>query len=179
MDLSALRRLGFDTTRDFQNDLRKLTTFHATSGGDHGVWVVDTQALFSGWLKRKSQIGLERACKEIELATKRLHNAGNDARCRSPVTSRSSPSPREPVPHELFAVTDTLDLFEHMMDRSNSPAPASSLIRFLDERAATEAANKLKRLEAGAQILKEKMEQKNLRTGANVSISATSTRIRS
>ncbi|GAA5865583.1 hypothetical protein JCM3774_002058 [Rhodotorula dairenensis] len=140
MDLSALRRLGFDTTREFQNDLRKLSTFHTTSGGEHGVWVVDTQALFSGWLKRKSQIGLERACKEIELATKRLHNAGNDARY-------------------------TLDLFEHMMDRTNSPAPASSLVKFLDERAAAEAANRLKRLETGAQILREKFEQKNLRAG--------------
>jgi hypothetical protein len=81
MDLSALRRLGFDTSRDFQNDLRKLGSFEKTSGGEHGVWIVDTQALFSGWLKRKSQIGLERACKEIELSTQRLHNAGNDARC--------------------------------------------------------------------------------------------------
>lgn len=87
MDLSALRRLGFDTSRDFQNDLRKLGSFEKTSGGEHGVWIVDTQALFSGWLKRKSQIGLERACKEIELSTKRLHNAGNDARCTSSLSS--------------------------------------------------------------------------------------------
>ncbi|GAA5985151.1 hypothetical protein JCM10908_002545 [Rhodotorula pacifica] len=137
MDLSALRRLGFDTTRDFQHDLRKLGSFHETSGGEHGVWIVDTQALFSGWLKRKSQIGLERACKEIDLPTKRLHNAGNDARY-------------------------TLDLFEHMMDRAQSPAPASTLVKFLDERAAAEAAARQKRLNMGAQILKEKFEQKAL-----------------
>lgn len=97
MDLSALRLLGFDTSRDFQNDLRKLGSFEQTSGGEHGVWIVDTQALFSGWLKRKSQIGLERACKEIELSTKRLHNAGNDARC---AYHRSKPACRREVAHE-------------------------------------------------------------------------------
>lgn len=81
MDLSALRRLGFDSAADFQSDLRQLGKPVSNRDGEHGIWVVDTQALFSGWLKRKSQIGLERACKEIDLPTKRLHNAGNDARC--------------------------------------------------------------------------------------------------
>lgn len=48
-----------------------------------GIWIVDTQRIFSGWLGRKHQIGLEKACQEVKVATKRLHNAGNDAHCKS------------------------------------------------------------------------------------------------
>lgn len=52
------------------------------------------------------------------------------------------------------------------MDRKNAPAPASTLVKFLDERAAADAAARQKRLETGAQIVKEKFEQKALRAAA-------------
>lgn len=163
MDLSALRRLGFAPS-DFRTDLRRLNASAASAAagrtGEHGLWVVDTQALFSGWLKRKSQIGLERACKEIALPTQRLHNAGNDARC---TLSWLVPAHEEPCANLLLRPADTLDLFEHMMDRANKPSTESSLIKMLDERAIADATAKQRRLETGSRILKEKLEQKALR----------------
>ncbi|GAA6058776.1 hypothetical protein JCM10212_001892 [Sporobolomyces blumeae] len=88
--------------------------------GGGGIYVVDTQRVFAAWLGRKSQIGLEKACKEIDVPTRRLHNAGNDAHY-------------------------TLALLEKLMDRSLVPSSDSPLVRFLDERA---AAAKVQRLAA-------------------------------
>lgn len=48
------------------------------------------------------------------------------------------------------------------MDRSNSPSAASTLIKTIDDRAAAAAIAKQKRLETGADILREKFEQKAL-----------------
>lgn len=95
-DLRALDQLGFDTARDWQTDLRQLGAAADDSTLEEGgkVWVVDTQRLFSAWLNRRSQIGLEKACAEVKVPTKRehLHNAANDAHCES---SLSPPAHRE------------------------------------------------------------------------------------
>ncbi|GAA6007731.1 hypothetical protein JCM11491_003945 [Sporobolomyces phaffii] len=106
-DIRALTKLGFDSANEFERDLTRFG--QKREGG--GIWVVDTQRIFSAWLGRKSQIGLEKACIEVEIPTKRLHNAGNDAHY-------------------------TLALLERMMDRSLQPAAESALIKQLDERAA-------------------------------------------
>ncbi|CEQ42340.1 SPOSA6832_04149 [Sporobolomyces salmonicolor] len=108
-DLRALANLGFDVERDFERELKRMENA-SRNNEDGGVWIVDTQRLFGAWLERKSQVGLEKACAEFEVPTKRLHNAGNDAHY-------------------------TLDLFERLMDRSRVPSPNSKLIKLLDERA--------------------------------------------
>ncbi|GAA5860767.1 hypothetical protein JCM1840_001956 [Sporobolomyces johnsonii] len=100
MDLRALAKLGFDVRREFECDLTRVAQREAGQGG---VWVVDTQRLFEGWMERRGQVGLEKACKELEVPTKRLHNAGNDAHY-------------------------TLDLFERLMDRARRPALDSELV---------------------------------------------------
>ncbi|BGP19186.1 hypothetical protein JCM10213v2_007273 [Rhodosporidiobolus nylandii] len=121
-DLRALDKLGFDSKSEFENDLRKLAVAAADSAGGGGagnVWIADTQRLFEAWVGRKCQIGLEKACTELQVPTKRLHNAGNDAHY-------------------------TLDLFERLMDPLRQPS--ASIISFLDERAAEAARQKEERL---------------------------------
>ncbi|GAA5938637.1 uncharacterized protein JCM15063_005376 [Sporobolomyces koalae] len=124
-DLRALAKLGFDVSKEFQHDLRQFRTADKRkqrSGGESGgVWVVDTQRVFSAWLERKAQVGLEKACLEVNVPTKRLHNAGNDAHY-------------------------TLNLLEKLLDRSIKRNPESELIRNLDERAAAAKALKLANL---------------------------------
>lgn len=89
-DLRALDRIGFDTAREFEPDLRRLGA--PASGkvfNDGGkVWIVDTQRLFSAWINRKVQTGLEKACAEVQVPTKKalLHNAANDAFCAFPLS---------------------------------------------------------------------------------------------
>lgn len=77
-DIKALTKLGFDPQKEFERDLMQFGK--RREGG--GIWVVDTQRVFGGWLGRKGQIGLEKACVEVNVPTKRLHNAGNDAHCK-------------------------------------------------------------------------------------------------
>ncbi|GAA5860755.1 hypothetical protein JCM1840_001953 [Sporobolomyces johnsonii] len=101
-DLRALAKLGFDVESEFECDLTRVPQ---RESGQGGVWVVDTQRLFEGWMERRGQVGLEKACKELEVPTKHLHNAGNDAHY-------------------------TLDVFERLMDRSRKPSP--DLIRWMD-----------------------------------------------
>ena len=79
-DIRALTKLGFDANKEFERDFMQFGKKKKREGG--GIWVVDTQRIFSAWLGRKSQIGLEKACTEVEVPTKRLHNAGNDAHCK-------------------------------------------------------------------------------------------------
>ncbi|GAA5842027.1 hypothetical protein JCM5353_001098 [Sporobolomyces roseus] len=128
-DIKALTKLGFDPQKEFERDLMQFGK--RREGG--GIWVVDTQRVFGGWLGRKGQIGLEKACVEVNVPTKRLHNAGNDAHY-------------------------TLTLLEKLMDRSLRPAEDSALIRLLDERAA--AAKRAKLLNAEKRD-KEKEKEAN------------------
>ncbi|GAA6033217.1 hypothetical protein JCM8097_003000 [Rhodosporidiobolus ruineniae] len=88
--------------------------------GPGKLWVVDTQRMFEAWIKRRCQVGLERACTEVEVPTKRLHNAGNDAHY-------------------------TLDLFERLCDPARVVSPSSTLLVDLDERAARAAEKKAQR----------------------------------
>ncbi|GAA5877912.1 hypothetical protein JCM16303_000279 [Sporobolomyces ruberrimus] len=129
-DIRALSKLGFDSEKVFLRDLRNLGK--KRDGG--GIWVVDTQRVFSAWFGRKDQIGLEKACKEVEVPTKRLHNAGNDAHY-------------------------TLTLLERLMDRSLLPAANSPLLALLEERSA--AAKQAKLLAAAARN-DEQVEQAGL-----------------
>ncbi|GAA5996068.1 uncharacterized protein JCM10292_004927 [Rhodotorula paludigena] len=132
-DMRSLAQLGFDPPADFRTDLRQLGA-PSEKGDAHGnIWVVDTQRLFSAWTGRKAQVGLEKACRELEVPTRRLHNAGNDAHY-------------------------TLDLFERLMDRRRLPSPSSPLLKELDERAARLAESK----KQTQQRTDEKREQKAL-----------------
>ncbi|GAA5887158.1 hypothetical protein JCM5296_001614 [Sporobolomyces johnsonii] len=80
-DLHALAKLGFDVQSEFECDLTRVPQREAGQGG---VWVVDTQRLFEGWVQRRGQVGLNEACQELKVPTKHLHNPGNDAHCQSP-----------------------------------------------------------------------------------------------
>ncbi|KPV73951.1 uncharacterized protein RHOBADRAFT_54535 [Rhodotorula graminis WP1] len=137
-DLRALDRIGFDTAREFEPDLRRLgSTASAKVQSDGGkVWVVDTQRLFSAWLNRKVQAGLEKACVEVQVPTKPalLHNAANDAYY-------------------------TLNLFERLMDRQRTPSPTSKLIQNLDERARVDAERKRSVAADKARRVEERREQ--------------------
>ncbi|GAA6016827.1 hypothetical protein JCM10207_003265 [Rhodosporidiobolus poonsookiae] len=113
-DLRALTQLGFDPSTEFERegDLHRI----AEDGGQRGlepgrIWITDTQRLFSAWLGRKNQVGLEKACDEFKVPTRRLHNAANDAHY-------------------------TLALFERLMNAGLRPSPKSKLIEDLDARAA-------------------------------------------
>ncbi|GAA5900944.1 hypothetical protein JCM6882_005985 [Rhodosporidiobolus microsporus] len=135
-DLRSLQHLGFNPDRDFTKDLQKLAP--ALSGSpapgfelEGRVWVLDTQRLFEAWTGRKCQIGLEKACTEMDVPTKRLHNAGNDSHY-------------------------TLDLFERLMDPSRTPSPDSPLLLELDRRAAAAAQ---KKAEAAKERALRKAEQ--------------------
>ncbi|GAA5953645.1 hypothetical protein JCM3765_006925 [Sporobolomyces pararoseus] len=130
-DIRALKKLGFDANKEFERDFMQFGKKKNREGG--GIWVVDTQRIFSAWLGRKSQIGLEKACTEVEVPTKRLHNAGNDAHY-------------------------TLTLLERMMDRSLRPTANSALIKMLDERAAA-----AKRVRLAAAVKREQEEQAALK----------------
>lgn len=138
-DIKALTKLGFDPQKEFERDLKHFGK--KREGG--GIWVVDTQRVFGGWLGRKGQIGLEKACVEVNVPTRRLHNAGNDAHCKSLALARPQRNVGDIDPVD---VTDTLALLEKLMDRSLRPAEDSALIRLLDDRAA--AAKRAKLLNA-------------------------------
>ncbi|GAA5905044.1 hypothetical protein JCM8208_007668 [Rhodotorula glutinis] len=140
-DLRALDRIGFDTARDFEPDLRRLGALARDIAHREGgrVWVVDTQRLFSAWINRKVQTGLEKACLEVQVPTKPklLHNAANDAYY-------------------------TLNLFERLMDRQRTPSPTSTLLKHLDERARVDAERKLKVVADKAKRAEERREQSAL-----------------
>lgn len=70
-DLKSLALLGFQT-QEFETGLHRV----ALQGGE-GVWVVDTQRLFSGWRGMKGQVKLMTCCEAVEVPTRRLHNAGS------------------------------------------------------------------------------------------------------
>ncbi|GAA5821768.1 hypothetical protein JCM11251_001016 [Rhodosporidiobolus azoricus] len=136
-DLRALGQLGFSPEREFVKDLQRLPAAFCGEGEkgyelEGNVWVVDTQRLFEAWSTRKCQIGLGKACTEMEVPTKRLHNAGNDAHY-------------------------TLDLFERLMDPSRQPSPDSPLMREIDQRAEAAAVKK-----AEARKERERKEQEVL-----------------
>lgn len=98
-DMRSLAQLGFDPPADFRTDLRQLGA-PSEKGDAHGnIWVVDTQRLFSAWTGRKAQVGLEKACRELEVPTRRLHNAGNDAHCPSSCSVRMSQAGADNDPH--------------------------------------------------------------------------------
>lgn len=42
--------------------------------------MLDTQKLYAGWVREKKQMKLGTCCEVLEVKTRRLHNAGNDAR---------------------------------------------------------------------------------------------------
>ncbi|GAA5972483.1 hypothetical protein JCM11641_001865 [Rhodosporidiobolus odoratus] len=128
-DIRSLNRLGFDSASDFQTDLRKLVASQRGPDEAGQVWVVDTQRLFEAWIGRKFQVGLERACVEVQVPTRKLHNAGNDAHY-------------------------TLDLFERLMDPSRTLSTSSTLIQTLDAREAQFERRKMERV-AKAQEKKE------------------------
>ncbi|GAA6054447.1 hypothetical protein JCM3770_007221 [Rhodotorula araucariae] len=138
-DLRCLGQIGFDADRYFHSDLRDLGASPQGSEKvtEGKVWVVDTQRLFSAWINRKAQIGLEKACTEVKVPTKRLHNAGNDAHY-------------------------TLDLFERLMNRKRAVAPGSPLVLEVDARFKAEAKRRARQSKEKAQRLAEKQEQKEL-----------------
>ncbi|BGP50826.1 hypothetical protein JCM10450v2_006752 [Rhodotorula kratochvilovae] len=138
-DLRSLGQIGFDEKRDFHADLRGLGAppQEGEKAAEGKVWVVDTQRLFSAWINRKAQIGLEKACIEVKVPTKRLHNAGNDAHY-------------------------TLDLFERLMNRKRVPAPGSPLVLEVDARLKAAEERKAKQAKEKALRLAEKQEQKSL-----------------
>ncbi|BGP42646.1 hypothetical protein JCM10449v2_006658 [Rhodotorula kratochvilovae] len=138
-DLRSLGQIGFDEKRDFHADLRGLGAppQDGEKAAEGKVWVVDTQRLFSAWINRKAQIGLEKACIEVKVPTKRLHNAGNDAHY-------------------------TLDLFERLMNRRRVPAPGSPLVLEVDARLKAAEERKAKQAKEKALRLAEKQEQKSL-----------------
>ncbi|GAA5902875.1 hypothetical protein JCM5296_006320 [Sporobolomyces johnsonii] len=142
MDLRALAKLGFDVRREFECDLTRVPQREAGQGG---VWVVDTQRLFEGWMERRGRVGLEKACKELEVPTKRLHNAGNDAHY-------------------------TLDLFERLMDRARRPALDSELSRWMElrerERTMRERERKVEERERKIGERERKMGQRERQMGA-------------
>lgn len=91
-DLKSIAQLGFDT-KTFIHELRHL------GKGKAGVYVVDTQRLYSAWEGVNRQTRLSACCEVLEVPTRRLHNAGNDAHY-------------------------TLEIFERLMDRSRKSIPA-------------------------------------------------------
>lgn len=76
-DLVALQLLGIETS-GFKRGMEDLWRSMITEGGlwPNGVWVVDTQVLYSGWMNDKRQVKLETCCAVLQLPTRRLHNAG-------------------------------------------------------------------------------------------------------
>ncbi|SCZ95206.1 BZ3500_MvSof-1268-A1-R1_Chr11-2g03353 [Microbotryum saponariae] len=99
MDLKALGMLGFED--GFAKPVKELAVQAKTGDkgegeGEGNVWIIDTQRVYAGWKGFEHRKRLERCCSELEVATKRLHNAGNDAHY-------------------------TLDLFERMMDPQRKP----------------------------------------------------------
>ncbi|GAA5853616.1 hypothetical protein JCM8547_007385 [Rhodosporidiobolus lusitaniae] len=138
-DLIALRGLGFDSSVEFQRDLHQFAKDVAKGRGEEKgkVWVADTQRLFESWMGRKVQIGLERACNEIGVETRRLHNAGNDAHY-------------------------TLDLFERMMDSSRTISPDSPMLKEIDERAARKLQQREEIRAKQAALAAEQVEQERL-----------------
>lgn len=95
------------------------------------------------------------------MPTRRLHNAGNDAHCKSLALARPKRNVGDIDPVD---VTDTLALLEKLMDRSLRPAEDSALIRLLDDRAA--AAKRAKLLNAEKwEKEKETAEQAALKRG--------------
>lgn len=74
-DITALHLLGIDT----QSYQRQLSAFASSSPPTSGVWILDTQVIFTGWARAKRKAKLEICCQELSVPTRRLHNAGNDA----------------------------------------------------------------------------------------------------
>ncbi|SCV73413.1 BQ2448_7339 [Microbotryum intermedium] len=107
MDLKALGMLGFEN--DFAKPVMELAQAKTRGkadgkGEDKGsVWIVDTQRVYAGWKGFNQRRRLERCCEELEVATKRLHNAGNDAHY-------------------------TLELFERMMDPKRKPVLTDTIV---------------------------------------------------
>ncbi|SGZ13132.1 BQ5605_C028g10550 [Microbotryum silenes-dioicae] len=109
MDLKALGMLGFED--GFAKPVKELAVQAKTGDKAEGagnVWIIDTQRVYAGWKGFEQRKRLDRCCSELEVATKRLHNAGNDAHY-------------------------TLDLFERMMDPQRKPVsdPFHKLQRLL------------------------------------------------
>lgn len=94
-DLKSLEQIGFETDK-FLRTLSKL------SGKDrNNIFIVDTQKLYAAWIERNLQVRLSTCCETLEVPTRRLHNAGNDAHY-------------------------TLEIFERLMDRSRIVPPNAS-----------------------------------------------------
>jgi hypothetical protein len=87
-DLISLQKLGFDASTFTKTPLASLAEsrlrLHSQSKVAQVqmdvVVVADTQKLYSAWKGAKKQIGLGEALKELNVPTRRLHNAGNDAK---------------------------------------------------------------------------------------------------
>lgn len=103
-DLTALQMLGI-AVDDFNTDLAELLDetgrLRTDGAAKEGIWLVDTQKLYSAFVGDKKQSSLETCCAVLRVPTQRLHNAGNDA-------------------------VYTLNLFELLMDRNSVPPPAGS-----------------------------------------------------
>lgn len=96
-EITALKMLNIDADA-FKTGLGGLLATLRGGGKAEGVWVVDTQDLYRGWRGEKKQEKLENCCSVLQVPTRRLHNAGNDA-------------------------VYTLMLFEKLMNRSILPPP--------------------------------------------------------
>lgn len=75
-DLTALELLGVGTS----SFTRDLLSFRRGPPPTKGIFVLDTQKLYAGWVREKKQMKLGTCCEVLEVKTRRLHNAGNDAR---------------------------------------------------------------------------------------------------
>jgi hypothetical protein len=112
-DLVALELLGIDP----YNYLRDISAFKPSKSKIapvSGIWVIDTQVLYSGWKREKQQTKLGTCCTVLEIAMRRLHNAGNDARYTS------VPLPLLSIPRGADS-RYRLEVFEQLMNRSRSP----------------------------------------------------------
>lgn len=97
-DLVSLGKLGFEPNY-FSKPV--LSNSDSSSVGSPGVYTIDTQKLYSAYIQRKVQTGLGECLKNLNIPTKRLHNAGNDA-------------------------VYTLRLFEELMQRERGSADMTS-----------------------------------------------------
>lgn len=74
-DIVAINLLGIDTN-SYQ---RSIHAFSSATPPTSGVWILDSQAIFCGWSRAKRKARLELCCEALQVPTRRLHNAGNDA----------------------------------------------------------------------------------------------------